>query len=275
MLKWNFTMKSRIGLILIFSFLLCSNIVAKEYTFGIVPQQSAQKLARLWGPLLQQLSIDTGISLRFSTAKNIPTFEKRLAAGDYDFAYMNPYHYTVFHESPGYVAIAHQKNKSIQGVFVVRKDSFLSNLDDLNGATLAFPSPAAFAASLLPQAKLNNSDIAFEPRYVSSHDSVYLTVARGLVPAGGGVLRTLANTDPEIRKQLRIFWKTKKYTPHAFAAHPKVALPDREIVRTALSNLHKSARGMELLQAIKFSGIQEAQDSNWDDVRALNLAVLN
>jgi len=97
--------------------------IAKEYTFGIVPQQSAKKLARVWTPILQHLSQETGMKIKFSTAKDIPTFEKRLAEGEYDFAYMNPYHFTVFNEQPGYKAMAHQSDKRIKGIVVVRKDS--------------------------------------------------------------------------------------------------------------------------------------------------------
>ncbi|MFT6388922.1 MAG: phosphonate transport system substrate-binding protein, partial [Cellvibrionaceae bacterium] len=60
----------------------------KNYSFGVVPQQSAERLAKLWGPVFAYVSKETGVKLQFKTAKNIPEFEKRLMAGDYDFAYM-------------------------------------------------------------------------------------------------------------------------------------------------------------------------------------------
>lgn len=267
-------MKLHITLGLIASLLLSPYANAKEYTFGIVPQQSAKKLARLWGPIMARLSEDAGITLKFETAKNIPTFEKRLAAGEYDFAYMNPYHFTVYNQVPGYKAIAHQANKSIQGIVVVHKDSKLESLDELSGTTLAFPSPAAFAASLLPQAKLKNSEIDYKSRYVSSHDSVYLAVSRGLMPAGGGVMRTFNNTKPEVRENLKIFWKTEKYTPHAFAAHPSVAEADKLALQQALIGLSSSETGSALLSSIRFKGIESATDEDWDDVRALNINAL-
>ncbi len=266
-------MKLHTTAFLIATLILSPVASAKEYTFGIVPQQSAKKLARLWGPIMAKLSDESGLTLKFATAKNIPTFENRLAAGEYDFAYMNPYHFTVFNNSPGYEAIAHQANKSIQGIVVVPKDSEIQSLEELQGETLAFPSPAAFAASLLPQAKLNNSNIEFKPRYVSSHDSVYLSVSRGLMPAGGGVMRTFNNTSPEVRENLKIFWKTKKYTPHAFAAHPSMPEADKEALQSALVNLSQSDSGMKLLESIKFKGIEKATDNNWDDVRALNINI--
>ncbi len=268
-------MKLRLIWVLAAAILASMQLHAREYTFGIVPQQSSAKIARLWGPILANLKDSTGIKLKLVTAKDIPTFEKRLAAGEYDFAYMNPYHFTVYNESPGYVAIARQKDKSIRGIMVVRRDSPLAELEELAGSTLAFPSPAAFAASILTRAEMYSNNIPFTPRYVSSHDSVYLAVARGLVPAGGGVVRTFNNTDPAVRDQLRIFWKTPKYTPHAFAAHPDVARDDRQTIQRALTSLDSTEPGRTLLKAINFKGIQLAESDNWDDVRALELTELD
>ncbi|MEM7206283.1 MAG: phosphate/phosphite/phosphonate ABC transporter substrate-binding protein [Pseudomonadota bacterium] len=247
---------------------------ADTLTFSIVPQQSASKLAKLWTPILDYLSQQSGVQLQFSTAKNIPTFEERLAAGRYDFAYMNPYHYTVFSQTPGYQAVARQKDKKIKGIVVVRRDSTLTDLAELDGEQLAFPSPAAFAASVLPRAKLKRDNIHFEPSYVSSHDSVYLGVSRGLFQAGGGVMRTFNNTDPAVRENLKVLWTTRTYTPHAIAVHPRVPADVVARVREALVGMNKDPRGQALLKTINFKGMQAASDSDWNDVRGLGIALL-
>ena len=82
-----------------------------NFSFGVVPQQSAERLAIAWGPLLAYINQKTQINLQFKTAKNIPTFEKRLKEGKYDFSYMNPYHFVVFNSNPGYQAIATRINQ--------------------------------------------------------------------------------------------------------------------------------------------------------------------
>ena len=248
---------------------------AKVLTFGVVPQQAASKLARLWTPILSYLSEQSGIKIRFRTAPTIPEFEKRLAEGKYDFAYMNPYHYTTFHENPGYEAFAKQSKKKIKGIIVVRNDNPITNVVDLKESTLAFPSPAAFAASVLPRAYLKQEDIKFEPKYVSSHDSVYRSVAAGLYPAGGGIVRTLKNIEPEIQGQLKILWTTQPFTPHAFAAHPGV---DKKIVaalQKAMIDMSNEEKGSELLKTIRFNGIEIAENADWNDIRELNLHLLD
>lgn len=246
------------------------------YSVGIVPQQSATKLASVWVPILEYLGERSGIKLRFRTAPNIPAFEKRLSAGEYDFAYMNPYHYTVFHETPGYVAFAHAADQPIHGIVVVRKDSHIEDLQSLDGTSMAFPAPAAFAASVLPRAYLSNAGITVKPVYVSSHDSVYRSVAKGLYPAGGGVMRTLRAIDPAISGQLRILWTTEGYTPHALAAHPDIPIGIVDRVQRALLHMGDDERGRALLELIKIpTGFTYAHDSAWDDVRGLGIDLLD
>ena len=211
----------------------------------------------------------------FRTAPSIPEFEARVVAGEYDIAYMNPYHFTVFNRRPGYHALAHQAETRIKGILVVRRDSPLQALADLDGAELAFPAPAAFAATVLPQAELRQQGVRFTPRYVSSHDSVYRGVAAGLFVAGGGIQRTFAAVAPEIRDQLRVLWETKGYTPHAIAAHPALDPDTFARVRAALLSLNDSAEGRELLSGIQFDGLVSAEDADWDDVRALDIDLLS
>ncbi len=268
-------MKSRILIALVFLFGINTAVIAKEYTFGIVPQQSAKKLARVWTPIFQHLSQVSGMDIKFATAKDIPTFEKRLAAGEYDFAYMNPYHFTVFNEQPGYKAMAHQSDKRIKGIVVVRKDSDMQDLTTLNGKQMAFPSPAAFAATILPTANIAKLGIDIDAKYVSSHDSVYMAVSRGLLPAGGGIVRTFNKTDPAVRDTLRILWTSSGYTPHAFAAHPEISSSDREALTAALVSMAATEKGRALLETIGFTAIERAQDSTWDDVRDLQIQKLS
>lgn len=244
-------------------------------TFGIVPQQAATKLAEAWTPVLRHLEERSGSRLLFRTAPDIPAFEGRLANGEFDIAYMNPYHYTVFHLSPGYRAFAREKDRRIEGILVVPKDSPIRSIRELDGRTLIFPAPAAFAASVLPRVALARENVSFVAKFVASHDSVYRAVASGLYPAGGGIVRTLDTVEPEIRDRLRILWRTGPYTPHAFAAHPRVPGEVVERLRRAMEAMDKEPAGRELLTVLAFKGIEEARDSDWDDVRGLGIEVLD
>lgn len=257
-----------IGLLLISNTAMAAGTV---YTFGVVPQQAASEMAETWVPFLALLSEKSGVQLRFATAPDIPAFEKRLAEGAYDFAYMNPYHYTVFHKKSGYEAFAKEKERKLKGILVVRKDSPLNDIHELNNSTIVFPAPAAFAASILPRTALQRAGVSFIPRYVSSHDSVYLNVIRGLYPAGGGIARTFDMLDEHEKKELRVLWTTKAYTPHAIAYHPRLKNGEVNRLQQVMLGLDADAAGQGKLKLIGFKGIEAANDADWDDIRQLKI----
>ncbi len=244
-------------------------------SFGVVPQQSASKLVRKWVPVLNHISIKSGYKINIATAPDIPEFEKRLQDGNYDLAYMNPYHYTVFSLTTGYRAFAKQKDKMIKGVLVVRKDADIRSIQDLAEKTVAFPAPAAFAASILTRGALMRNGINVFPQYVGSHDSVYRTVAKGIYPAGGGVIRTLNNMDMYVQKHLRILWTSKPYTPHTFASHPSVPSEITNRILQMMIEMNTDPKAIPLLKSIGFNGFEIAQDSDWDDIRELSIKELD
>ena len=241
------------------------------FRFGVSPQKSASQLAAAWTPFLDYLSQHSGVPLIFSTATDSASFSRRLKAGDFDFCFVNPQQYLLLHDDPGYEAFAREKGRLLKGLLVTHKDSTVHDLAALQGAELAFPSPTSFAASVLPQAELRQAGIEFTPRYVGSHASVYLNVAKRLVPAGGGITRSLELAPPEVRSELRVLLTTAGYTPHAIASHPRIDADALARLRAAVRRLENDPDAGEILKSIGFRGIQVADDRDWDGLRELAL----
>lgn len=252
----------------------CAN-ADQPLLFGVVPQQAPSELAKAWAPLIKVLEEKTGLTLLFKTAPDIPEFERRLQAGEFDLAYMNPYHYVTFHETAGYRAVAREKKKKLTGIVVVRKEDPIASVAELNGVDMAFPAPASFAATVLPLASFQQMNVTVTPHYVRSHDSVYRSVVAGIYPAGGGIMRTFNNVPDEIKDKLRILWTTKSFTPHAIAAHPRVSQAVADKLVTALAAMSEDAAGKAILEALDFGSFESADDKDWNDVRALNIGVLS
>lgn len=247
---------------------------AATLTFGVVPQQTPKLLAEKWQPLITYLEKQTGATIVFATASDIPTFESRVAEGRYDLVYMNSFHFIQFHDAVGYRALAREINHKIQGVIIVHKDSPIQSVNELDGMTVAFAAPAAFAASIVPRAELIKMGIRVKPRYVFSHDSVYLNVSRGFFPAGGGVIKTLESAPAIVRDSVRVIWKSREFTAHAIATHPSVDEATRSEVLRSLQTLTKDRNASDILENLHFNGFEQATDADWDDVRQLGIESL-
>lgn len=258
--------------------ILCSpgsgNAEPQALTFGVVPQAAAARLAEQWVPFLSEVGQRAGIQLVFRTSKDIPTFEAELSGGAFDLAYMNPYHYSVFHGHSGYAAFAREKDRRLVGIIVVRRDSAYQTIADLAGQPVIFPAPAAFAASILAQAEFSAQKVSIVPKFVSSHDSVYRGVSLGNFAAGGGITRTLDALPADQRALLRVLATTKDYTPHPFAAHPRVAQATLTRVLDAMVSMGSDEAGRRLLEGISMKGIEAGRNDDWNDVRGLDIHLL-
>lgn len=223
---------------------------AEQYTFGIVPQYDQRQLYATWKPLMAELEARTGLSFRLATASTIAVFEKEFLKGSYDFAYMNPYHLLKANKAQGYVPIIRDQT-SLRGILVVRKDSPIKNLSKLNNKVVAFPSPNALGASLLMRADLSElHHLKIVPLYVTSHDSVYLYVIKGLADAGGGVEQTLALQPKPVRDALRVLYTSREIPSHPITIHPRVPRADAEKVRRAFLAMASTKEGIKLLAKI-------------------------
>ena len=250
------------------------NTEVKPLVFGVVPQQSAAKLARNWIPLLKFVSEKAGVELKFATAPDIPTFERRLANGDYDIAYMNPYHYVVLSKEVGFKALVHEKDKKIKGIIVANKNSPIDKLEDLSEQTIAFPSPASFAATLIPKANLIKKNINFTYQYVNSHDAVYRNIVEGRFVAGGGIMRTFNALPENVKNKLKIIWTSDKYTPHAIATYPSVNETTRQKLVTGFLAVENADTSVQLLAPLAMKGFVKANGDDWNDIRDLNIDFL-
>ena len=238
--------------------------------FGVVPQQAADKLALVWSPFLEYLSEKTGRIFKFESAPDIESFDKRTINGDFDLAYMNPMFYTQVHQSVGYQVFAKEKDTLLKGIVVVQKNSPYQKLEELVGKTIAFPGPNSFASTLLPLIEFKSQGINVTPIYLGSHEGVYNDVARGLYAAGGGVAKTLAQTDSGVRDELRVLWSSDSYTPHPFASHPRVDHALVEHVAKIMIDLDQSEQGKKLLRELRFRGFVAAQNLEYEKLELLN-----
>ncbi|MBS0357079.1 MAG: phosphate/phosphite/phosphonate ABC transporter substrate-binding protein [Proteobacteria bacterium] len=225
-------------------------VAGTTYTFGVVPQFEQRKLFAIWKPLIDELARRTGLDLKLVVTLSVPEFEAAVEAGSFDFVYANPYHILKVRDSQGYIPLVRDE-EALRGIIVVRQDSPLKSVRELDGKILAVPSPNAVGASLLVRAELERlHGVRVQMLNVKTHSSVYLHVLNGLTEAGGGVQKTLAEQAPAIQSQLRVLYTTRDMPSHPVAAHPRVPPTVRDAVRQALLAIGASPTGKALLDDI-------------------------
>lgn len=224
---------------------------SKALTVTVVPQLTLSATYAKWSPLLEQVGRLSGQCFDLEIPQTIPAFEKLLFKGVPDFAFVNPYHEVMAKKRQGYIPILIDGRSKLTGILVVRVDSPIQSIQDLQGKEVAFPAPNSFAASLLIRAELAKKGIQIYPKYLKTHAGGYRAVAIGDLVASGGVNNTLLREEQSLRERLRVLYETSGYAPHPFVANPRVPSSIRRSVTTAFISLSKEAFGEKLLEDVQ------------------------
>lgn len=220
------------------------------YMVYVVPQFQATELQRVWAPILERVSQESGVRLSLKLVKDIPAFEAELTAGRPDFAYMNPYHQLLAHESHAYLPLLRDR-KLLQGLLLVRHDDPIKSVQELQGKEIAFPAPNALGASLLIRAQLAEQEkIDIKPVYAKTHTNAYRQTLIGKTAASGGVHATLNKESEAVRQGLRVLMETQGAAPHPFSVHPRVPAEQAKAVANAMLKLAGDAKMQPLFQDI-------------------------
>jgi len=239
----------------------------KRYSFGVMPQ-----LETAWQPILAEIADLAGIRLELDTSTDRQDFEKKLFAGKFDFAYLDPYQLIIAHHRQGYQPLVHDLDRTLSGIIVVRKDSPIRQANDLNGKTVAFPSPNDLAATLIPRAELARlTQITVTPHYLTDEGAVYDSVVAGRDDAGGGNQETLDQQPPQVREQLRLIHQTAKVSAPPLAVHPRIPKDDYRMVMGALLALGRSEAGRSLLAGIPFTKIGATSLRDYENLTAMGI----
>ena len=243
-----------IAITLVQLFLCCSVSAETHYTLSVVPQFTGTAVHRDWTPIIKYIESKTGYRLRLKIYDSIPGFEKGFLKGVPDFAYMNPYHAVMAKDAQGYEPILRNNKRLLSGIVVVRKDSPVENVQQLNGKNIAFPSPNAFAASLYMRALLREKEnIDFTAVYSGTHSNAYRQTLAGQTSAAGAVVRTLRKERKEVQDNLKVIYKTPGFPSHPLTAHKRVPVNVIKAIQSAFLELDQTDKGKKLLEPVLLS----------------------
>jgi phosphonate transport system substrate-binding protein len=264
-------MLKRMVLTLIVALLFATGANAETYKLGIVPQFKSAELMKRWQPIIDELKKE-GVNVKFVGSASIPDFEMRLKKGEFDIAYMNPYHALVANKRQGYQPIIRDHGRALKGILVVPNTSEVKDVKALSGKSFAFPAPNALGASLLMRAELaQKQGVIVAPKYVKTHKAVYRNVAFGGAAAGGGVMRTFNQQPDEVKSRLKIVYETSSVAPHPVSVHPRVPSNVANKIQEVFLRLGQTNEGKKWLSKIPMKNVGKATLSDYDALDALGL----
>lgn len=138
----------------------------KQLNFVVALPAPPSRIFKVWSPTVQYLQSSTGYKINLLTPKGLDNIDQMLASNEVDFIYINSYAYYRYHEKGLLDAITQMRNKSGQitsrGRVLVRKDSGLKSITDIEGGTISLISPNGAGSYLAPKAFFRDRGLELE-----------------------------------------------------------------------------------------------------------------
>lgn len=253
------------------------------------PSVDAEKITLSAKPLLQFLERETGYYFETAIPTSYIAVVEAFGTDRADIAIINSFSYLLAHEKYGANAVLRVirtgKQAYYRGQIIVRTDSGIEKLEDLNGKSIAYVDASSASGYILPNNLLKKKGIKpARETFAMKHDNVVTMVYQRQVDVGATFY---SPSHPITGEPLDARSRVKKQYPDVFEKIKILALTDSlpndpvvfrkgmssimvERIKNALLKFANSEEGKHVLPEIySMEGLIEASDSDYDLLRKL------
>lgn len=245
------------------------------YRFAVHPLYNPKLLSEAYQPLLDYLNgrLD-GVRLELEASRDYAAYEAKIRTRGPDFLLPNPWQ-AIQAIGAGYRVIAMAGDAAdFRGQIIVRRDGPIAHPRDLRGRTVAYASPTALAACVMPQYFLHrrgldiNRDI--HNAYVGSQQSAIMNVHLGRAAAAGSwpaAWWLFQRDHPREAADLKVLWETPPLVNNAVMVRDDLPPAVVAAVRRLLLELAEAPDGRTILASMATSRFHAADDASYRRVR--------
>lgn len=238
----------------------------REYlTFGFFPMESPIALFKRFAPLRDYLAMQIQREIRLETAKNFRQFSKRTSLRQYDIVFTAP-HMALHALDEDNYELAATFTKPLQSVFVVRAESPIQNVKELEGAMIATP-PARAIVTIVGMKYLESQGLkAVRYKTYRTHNAAYSSVLGGETDAAmiANFIAMKAISDNEA---LKIVAQSETFPGVGILVAKDLPEPLKQDIKNALWSMKELPHGRTILTTIAQPGYVEADKQEFEVLR--------
>lgn len=220
----------------------------KPYAFNVLNQRTLALTAEYWNPILTYVSRKSGVPLELKLAKNAQEGNAIAEKGGYDFVFTN-HMFTPERDSLGFQVIARPVGPGLQAQIVVRADSPIQSLKELEGKDVGFVSPDGFSGYFVPYDALLRAKVNVNVAFTGNQEASFAQLKVGKVAAAAVNSLVLERYARREGFAYRSLWTSEVYPDLCIMAHKRVPADRIAAVRAAFVGMEKDPEGRKVLEA--------------------------
>jgi phosphonate transport system substrate-binding protein len=247
----------------------------KPLYIGFIPQGNAVFMVKKWEPLADYLAKELGLPVETVFRSSYREIISAFSNGEMDICLTGAFMYVLTRQETDIRPLVRRKKfgtSSYHSLVIVRKDTGIRSIGDLQGKIFAFTDKESTTGYLLPVAMMKQSGISDLEKYFSeviytgNHDSVLLAVH---TRSADGAAMSSTRWRPENPKilDLRIIWKSAPILLGPFSVRGGLDRKLTEKIKKAFLKIGKTPETADLSAHIQIEGFEEAKDSDYDVIR--------
>lgn len=247
---------------------------------SFVPSGDTQDIIASGDTLAQLLSERTGLTVTSNVGTDFSSVREAMCAGQAQIGWLNTFNYVLANEQCGVdaaLATSRFGATTYAGQIIVRADSGIETLEDLNGKVMCWVDPASTSGYIIPRIMLAangiDPDTAFSQTIeAGSHNNVVTQVYNGDCDAGATFSDARTGIEeefPDVLEVVSVLATTSDIPNDSVSFVSDFPEEMRAEIVSALLDIAASPEGQEALNTLyNIEGLVESSDSFYDTFRA-------
>ncbi len=230
--------------------------------FGLAPYISTRPLLGLFKPLSAFLERRLDRPVMLVSASGLEDFDRQLIKQQYHAAIVSPHTARLVQREHGYEPLL-RFTSELYGVLLVRADSPVQGVRELDGHAIAFPQRTS-ATALLGKELLEKHgvDMAHVERPHGFQDSVLLGLVQGEYPAALVNAFVLHRAPESQRAQVKQIAQTRKIPNLIMVARSDLSRIARDALQAAVTEfMETTPEGVKFLKETGLGGVRPPSDA--------------
>lgn len=254
---------------------------------SMVPSKDTRSLILSAQEFADWMEKETGFHFQVSIPTSYIAVVEAIGSKRVDIAFLNTTTYLLAQEKYGaearFVTLNANGSSVYKGQFLVREDSKIQKLEDINGKKIAYVDPTSASGYILPAYLLRTKNIKVsEAVFAGKHDSVVAMVYQKQVDVGAtfytepekgepmDARRLIATQYPDVWKKIRILDFTTSLVNDAVVFRKDLSEDLKEKLQKAMEKWALSPEGKVTLKALNNgSGFRRVKEGDYAEAKKI------